>query len=98
VFSTLRTPSHPLDDLALCDIEMLRPLAQGCTLSKIADTLRIAYKTAANSCSRIKAKLGAAGIAGLIRIAIRCGLVDRDPSRSAALPEGVGVDRAAGRT
>jgi DNA-binding NarL/FixJ family response regulator len=77
VFSKLRTPQHPLDDLSSRDLEVLRLLAQGRTLPQIADTLGIAYKTAANCSSRIKAKLGAAGTADLIRIAIRSGLVDR---------------------
>jgi two-component system, NarL family, invasion response regulator UvrY len=62
-------------------------LAQGCTLSKIADTLRIAYKTAANICSRIKARLGVTSTADLIRIAMRYGLVDHDANLSDPLPE-----------
>jgi DNA-binding NarL/FixJ family response regulator len=78
VFANLRTPLHPLDDLSTRDLEMLRLLAQGHTLPQIADTLGIAYKTAANSSSRIKTKLGASGTADLIRIAIRSGLLDRD--------------------
>jgi DNA-binding NarL/FixJ family response regulator len=78
VFSNLRTPLHPLDDLSSRDLEMLRLLAQGRTLPQIADTLGIAYKTAANGSSRIKTKLGASGTADLIRIAIRSGLVDPD--------------------
>jgi two-component system invasion response regulator UvrY len=78
VFANLRTPLHPLDDLSSRDLEMLRLLAQGRTLPQIADTLGIAYKTAANGSSRIKTKLGASGTADLIRIAIRSGLLDRD--------------------
>ena len=88
VFSNLRMPMHPLDDLSSRDLEMLRLLAQGRTLPQIADTLGIAYKTAANSSSRIKTKLGASGTADLIRIAIRSGLVDHDAGPSAAAPEG----------
>jgi two-component system invasion response regulator UvrY len=88
VFSNLRTPLHPLDELSSRDLEMLRLLAQGRTLPQIADTLGIAYKTAANSSSRIKTKLGASGTADLIRIAIRSGLVDHDTGPSAAAPEG----------
>ena len=82
VFAKLRTPLHPLDDLSSRDIEMLRLLAQGRTLPQIADTLGIAYKTAANGSSRIKTKLGASGTADLIRIAIRAGLVDQDTGGS----------------
>jgi two-component system invasion response regulator UvrY len=88
VFSNLRTPLHPLDDLSSRDLEMLRLMAQGRTLPQIADTLGIAYKTAANNSSRIKAKLGASGNADLIRIAIRSGLVDRDAGPPASPSEG----------
>jgi DNA-binding CsgD family transcriptional regulator len=58
-------------------------LATGRTLSQIADTVGIGYKTAANNCSRIKARLGVASTAELIRVAIRAGLVDRDAGFSA---------------
>jgi len=88
VFTKLRTPLHPLDDLSSRDLEMLRLLARGRTLPQIADTLGIAYKTAANSSSRIKTKLGASGTADLIRIAIRSGLVDRDAGPPAPPSEG----------
>jgi len=88
VFSNLRMPLHPLDDLSTRDLEMLRLLAQGNTLPQIADTLGIAYKTAANSLSRIKTKLGASGTADLIRIAIRSGLLDRDAGLPAPPAEG----------
>jgi two-component system, NarL family, sensor histidine kinase UhpB len=60
-------------------LEILRLLAEGRSLSQIADTVGIGHKTAANNCSRIKARLGAAGTADLIRIAIRAGLVDSGP-------------------
>jgi two-component system, NarL family, invasion response regulator UvrY len=82
VFANLRAPSHPLQDLSSRDLEILRLLAEGRTLPEIADTVGISYKTAANSCSRIKAKLGAASTADLIRIAIRSRLADRDADLS----------------
>jgi DNA-binding NarL/FixJ family response regulator len=93
VFSNLREPS-PLQDLSSRDLEILRLLASGRSLPQIADTLGISYKTAANNCSQIKGKLGASGTADLIRIAIRCGLTDRDadlaapPIRTAGDPNG----------
>jgi len=90
VFTSLRSSSHPLKELSSRDLEILRLLAQGRTLPQIADTLGIGYKTTANNCSRIKAKLGAASTADLIRIAIRSGLVDGDTGMSA-----VGVDSSA---
>ena len=78
VFASVRESPHPLKDLSSRDLEILRQLAEGRTLSQIADTVGIGYKTAANNCSRIKAKLGAASTADLIRIALRYGLVDHE--------------------
>ena len=78
VFANLRAPPNPVQELSARDLEILRLLANGRSLPQIADTLGIGYKTAANNCTRIKARLGAASTAELIRIAIRCGLVDRD--------------------
>jgi len=78
VFSHLRGLSHPLSALPSRDLEILRLLAAGRTLPQIADTLGLGYKTVANQCTQIKAKLGAAGTADLIRIAIRCGLTEPD--------------------
>jgi two-component system invasion response regulator UvrY len=78
VFASLRTPPHPLEDLSSRDLEILRLLARGRSLGQIADALGIGYKTVANNCSHIKAKLRAASTADLIRIAILHGLADRD--------------------
>jgi len=88
VFANIRASPHPLKDLSSRDLEILRQLAEGRTLSQIADTVGIGYKTAANNCSRIKARLGAASTADLIRIAIRAGLVAPDADLSAALTDG----------
>jgi DNA-binding NarL/FixJ family response regulator len=79
-FSSIRTPSHPLKDLSARDLGILRLLAQGCTLSQIAEAIGISYKTAANNCTQIKAKLGTASTADLIRLAIQSGLTGRLPS------------------
>ena len=79
VFASIRSSSDPLKDLSARDLEILRLLAEGRSLSQIADTVGIGYKTAANNCSRIKARLSAASTADLIRIAIRTGLVDAGP-------------------
>lgn len=82
VFASVRTPAHPLQDLSARDLEILRLLAQGCALLQIADIVGISYKTVANSCSRIKAKLGMASTADLIRLAIQSGLIGTDTSLS----------------
>ena len=87
VFSQIRAASHPLKDLSSRDLEIMRLLAEGCTLPQIANALGLSYKTAANSCTRIKAKLQATSTAELIRIAIRSGLTDRD-AVLAELPTG----------
>jgi two-component system, NarL family, invasion response regulator UvrY len=79
VFASIRSSPDPLKDLSSRDLEILRLLAEGRSLSQIADTVGIGYKTAANNCSRIKARLGAASTVDLIRIAIRAGLVDAGP-------------------
>src|SRR4029077_5423851 len=57
-FASIRPSANPLKDLSARDLEILRLLAQGCTLARIADTIGLGYKTVANSCTRIKAKLG----------------------------------------
>jgi two-component system, NarL family, invasion response regulator UvrY len=78
VFSKLQNPSDPLRHLSSRDLEILHLLAQGRGLAQIADAVGISYKTAANNCSQLKAKLGVASTADLIRIAIQFGPVDDD--------------------
>jgi DNA-binding NarL/FixJ family response regulator len=87
-FASIRPSVDLLKDLSSRDLEILRLLAHGCTLAWIADTIGIGYKTVANSCTRIKAKLGAAGTADLIRIAIRSGLVEREAGALRTTPSG----------
>lgn len=59
-----------LDALTSRDLEILRLLAQGKGLSQIADALGVAYKTAANSCTQLKEKLGVSRTGELIRLAV----------------------------
>jgi DNA-binding NarL/FixJ family response regulator len=56
------------------DVEILRLLADGKSLAEIANALGVAYKTVANTLSRIKDKLGVSQTADLIRIALGHGL------------------------
>lgn len=56
------------------DMEILRLLADGNSLAQIAGALGVAYKTVANTLSRIKDKLGVSHTADLIRITIGQGL------------------------
>jgi DNA-binding NarL/FixJ family response regulator len=65
-----------LKPLSERDLEILRLLASGNTLSEIAEKLGVAYKTVANTLSRIKEKLGVGQTSDLIRIAVSRGLAD----------------------
>ena len=58
------------------DLEILRLLAAGHSLAEIGKRLGIAYKTVANTLSRIKEKLGVSQTSELIRIAMGRGLAD----------------------
>lgn len=51
------------------EVEILRLLEAGKSLNQIAAALGVSYKTIANNCSALKAKLGASGTADLIRYA-----------------------------
>ena len=70
----LRAPSHPLKDLTRRDLDILRLLAEGQSIREIAEALGIGYKTVANHCSQIKAKLGVKRTAELVRIALQGGI------------------------
>jgi two-component system invasion response regulator UvrY len=60
----------PLQALTLREVEILRLLGQGKSLTAIADNLGIAYKTVANNCTQMKVKLGLDRTADLIRLAV----------------------------
>jgi len=72
--------SHPLTQLSPRDTEILRLLAEGKSLTEIAGAIGVSYKTVANHCSQLKAKLATPRMADLIRIAISSGL-SRDDVR-----------------
>jgi DNA-binding NarL/FixJ family response regulator len=60
----------PKQPLSARELDILRLLAQGNTLSEIAARLGASYKTIANSCTGIKEKLMVERTGDLIRIAI----------------------------
>lgn len=64
------TGEDPLHQLTTREVEILRLLGEGKSLSGIADTLGVSYKTVANTCSIIKNKLGVPRTADLIRLSI----------------------------
>ncbi len=75
---SIHSPSHRLAELSPRDLEILRLLGEGCSLAEIADAIGIGYKTVANHCTNLKAKLGATRTADLMRIAISRGISNGD--------------------
>ncbi len=67
-------PENGLRELTERDLEIMRLLAEGMGLAEIADALGISYKTIANACSQIKAKLGVTRTNDLIRLAMTLGV------------------------
>ncbi len=65
-----RVHTHPLKDLSRRDLQILRLLGNGQSMQQIADALGIGYKTVANNCGQIKARLGVKRTAELIRFAV----------------------------
>jgi DNA-binding NarL/FixJ family response regulator len=68
------SPNRNLRDLTERDLEIMRLLAEGMTLAEIADALGIGYKTVANGCTQIKAKLGVTRTNELVRLAMTLGV------------------------
>lgn len=64
------TGEDPLSQLTVREVEILRLLAEGKSLNGISENMGVAYKTVANSCSRLKDKLGLQTTAELIRFAL----------------------------
>ena len=64
------TNDDPLQSLTLREVEILRLLGQGKSLTAISEGLGIAYKTVANICTQMKVKLGVDRTADLIRLAV----------------------------
>ncbi len=63
-------PNEQRQNLSERDLEILRLLGEGRSLSEIADTLGQAYKTIANNATTIKSKLGVSRTSDLIRMSI----------------------------
>ncbi len=59
-----------LDRLTERELEIMRLLAAGRSLTEIAGVLGVSYKTVANTASLMRAKLGATRMADLIRLAM----------------------------
>jgi two-component system, NarL family, invasion response regulator UvrY len=59
-----------ISSLSPRELEILRLLAAGRTMSQIAGLLDVSYKTVANNCTQLKQKLGARSAMDLMRIAL----------------------------
>jgi len=69
----------PANRLSERDLEIVRLLGAGHSLTEIAAALGLGYKTVANTCSQIKAKLGVGRTADLIRLGAAAGDVKPFP-------------------
>lgn len=74
--ATLRAgaSANPLGALSDRERQVLALIGQGLSLQAIADDLQVSYKTAANTSSALKRKLGVDGINGLIKFALDSGV------------------------
>ncbi len=64
----------PMEQLTERDLEIMRLLGDGQSLSNIAAALGVTSKKIANTCSQLKAKLGVARTADLVRLSIEKGV------------------------
>jgi DNA-binding NarL/FixJ family response regulator len=62
--------ANPLSHLSARELEILRLLAGGNSMTQIAHVLNVSYKTVANNCTALKHKLGARSAMDLMRIAV----------------------------
>lgn len=60
----------PLKSLSIREVEILRLLGQGKSMTAISENLGIAYKTVANIITQMKIKMGVDRTADLIRLAV----------------------------
>jgi two-component system invasion response regulator UvrY len=61
----------PLADLTARELQTLSLLAEGKSYGKIAEELRVSYKTVVNTASQLKHKLSARSLPELIRVAVQ---------------------------
>jgi len=71
-------PADPLERLTPRQREVLQLIAEGATTKEIARELKISPKTAETHRTQLMQELDIHDIAGLVRFAIRHGLVDSD--------------------
>jgi DNA-binding NarL/FixJ family response regulator len=69
-FTQVSSGEDPLRQLTPREVEILRLLGDGNSLTEIAGHIGVAYKTVANACSALKSKLGVERTADLIRVSL----------------------------
>jgi DNA-binding NarL/FixJ family response regulator len=70
--------AEPFDSLSPREKEILQLIAEEHTSSEIADQLAISEKTVEKHRAHLMEKLGVRNLAGLVRLAVKFGLVDRE--------------------
>ncbi len=63
-----------IGQLTARELEIMRLLGQGRSLAEIAEAIGVGYKTVANTLTQMKAKLGVARTADLVRMAVETGV------------------------
>ena len=66
--------AQPMGQLTARELEIMRLLGQGRSLAEIAEAVGVGYKTVANTLTQMKAKLGVARTADLVRMAVETGV------------------------
>ena len=80
-FMEARGTSNPLRRMTVRELQTLALVAEGKPYGVIAENLHVSYKTVANTCTQLKAKLGVRTLPELMRIAIQ-----HLPSATAKVP------------
>ncbi|MEG6509043.1 response regulator transcription factor [Methyloligella sp. 2.7D] len=70
-FMEARGTTNPLKKMTVRELQTLALVAEGKPYGVIAEQLHVSYKTVANTCTQLKAKLGVKTLAELMRIAIQ---------------------------
>lgn len=73
---SLDNKGDPMQQLSAREFEIFRMLAEGLDSDEIAAALKISSKTVANYQTTIKQKLGITSPVEMVRLAIRCGLIE----------------------
>lgn len=69
-FTQARGQTSPLQRLTIRELQTLALVAEGKPYGVIAENMNVSYKTIANTCTQLKAKLGVRTLPELMRIAI----------------------------